>query len=141
MQKQWVGKNVDLALLSECVETFFKNRGLKTMKEFSKDEYTIFWASPRVRDARGDMRVKIQGDPNNFRMEYLGGEEVHRSILLGLATTLFGGGYLIRESLKLKDVLEKVEGGFWAYIENEVECLVGSAKSPEEVNCKRHRFR
>jgi len=49
MQKQWVGKNVDLALLSECAETFFKDRGLKTMKEFSQDEYTIFWTSPRVR--------------------------------------------------------------------------------------------
>jgi len=125
MQKQWRGRNIDLALLSERAETFFIDRGLRTMKNSSNNEYTIIWKSPLVRDLRGVMKVKIIGDPNDFRIEFLGGEAAHRSILLGLVTTLFGGGYLIREGLKLQDALEKVEGEFWAYIESEVEGLSG----------------
>jgi len=127
MQEQWVRRNVDLALLSECVETFFNDRGFKTVKEFSADEYTIIWG-PLFRGSRR-LRVKIIGVPNDFRIEFLGGEEARRSILLGYVTTLFGGGGLVREGLRLKDALEKVENEFWAYMEREVERLARLGRS------------
>ncbi len=67
MRDQWIGKNVDLALLSGCVENFFKVRDLKTLKEESAGKYEISVVVPRnVRHTRGGIYIRIFGDPNNF---------------------------------------------------------------------------
>jgi hypothetical protein len=122
MRKHWVGKNIDLALVSECVEVFFKERGFKTRKEHSIDEYVISWVSPQAKDMRQAMKVRVYGYPNDFWIEFTNGTRAHRSILHGFATTLFGGGALILRGIKLREALEAIERGFWVYIEEAVSC-------------------
>jgi len=128
MQRQWVGKNVDLKLLSKCVEDFFKDKGFKTRKDESAGKYTILWTSQRVRNMRDAMTASVFGDPNDVVVEILASERTRGSIKLGMLTTAFGGGYLALRGLKAKEVLEKLEREFWIYIEEKVAHLTGSAE-------------
>lgn len=128
MQRQWVGKNVDLTLLSMYVEDFFKVRGFKTRKDESAGKYTILWAPPRVSNMRGAMTVTIMGDANDFVVELNASERTSRSIKLGLLTTMFGGGYFLLRGIRLREALEKLEKEFWVYAEEKVANLVGSAE-------------
>jgi len=128
MQRQWTGQNVNLALLSERVEDFFKDRGFSTEKDESAGEHTILWAPPRVRNIRDGMTVRIFGNPNDFVVEIIASERTRGSIRLGLLTQLFGGGYLAVRGLRAKEALEKLEREFWVYVEEKVAHLAGSAE-------------
>ncbi len=128
MQSQWIGKNVDLKLLSECIEDFFKDKGFKTRKDKTAGKYTILWTSQRARKMRDAMAASVFGTPNDFVVEILASERTRGSIRLGMLTTAFGGGYLALRGLKAKEVLEKLEREFWIYIEEEVTHLTGSAE-------------
>ena len=74
MQRQWTGKGVDLALLSEGVEDFLKDRGFLTEKEESAGEHKILWMSPNARNIRNAMVVRIFGNPNDFTVEIIASE-------------------------------------------------------------------
>lgn len=126
MQRQWTGKNVDLALLSECVEAFFKDRGFSTEKEESAGEYTILWAPQRVRNIRDGMTARVFGRPDDFVVEIVASERTRGSIRLGMLTRLFGGGYLAVRGLRAKEALEKLEKEFWVYVEEKVAQLAES---------------
>ena len=130
MQSQWIGKNVDLKLLGECIEDFFKDKGFKTTKDESARKYTILWTSQRVRNMRDAMRATVFGDSNNFVVEIIASERTRGSITLGMLTKTFGGGYLALRGLKAKETLEKLEKEFWTYIEEKVTHLTGSAEKP-----------
>jgi hypothetical protein len=130
MQSQWIGKNVDLKLLGECIEDFFKDKGFKTTKDESAGKYTILWTSKRVRNMRDAMRAAVFGDSNDFVVEIIASERTRGSIRLGMLTKAFGGGYLALRGLKAKETLEKLEKEFWTYIEEKVTHLTGSAEKP-----------
>jgi len=127
MQRQWTERNVNLAMLSEFLENFFKDRGFTTKREESAGEYTILWAPPRVRNMRDAMTVRIFGNPNDFVVELIASERTGDSVRLGLLTKLFGGGYLVLRGLRAKEVLEKIERDFWAYVEEKVTQLAGAS--------------
>jgi hypothetical protein len=40
--------------------------------------------------------------------------------MLGLSTTLFGGGVFVLRGLKLQEALEKLEKKFWLYLEEKI---------------------
>jgi len=128
MQRRWTGKNVDLALLSECVEVFFKDRGYLTQKKESAGEYTILWAPPRFGITRDAMVVRVFGKPNDFVLEIVASERTRGSIRLGMLTKMFGGGYLVLKGLRAKEALEKLEREFWVYVEEKLAHLAGSAE-------------
>lgn len=127
VRSQWVGKKVDLALLSRCVEDFFKGRGFRTKIDELVGEYKILVISPRAERVRGDVDVRISGDPNDFVIEFSAGEGARFSIKLGFLTTMIGGGSILLRGLKLREALEKLEREFWVYAEDSVAHLADSA--------------
>lgn len=124
---RWVEKNVDLELLSECVEDFFKRKGFKTMTDESMGEYKILLISQGDRGIPRGMYVRISGDPNEFVLELCISERARSSVMLGLMTTMFGGGSRVLRSLKSQEFLERLEREFWICVEEAIEGLVGSA--------------
>lgn len=128
MQKRWVGKNVDLNQLSECIDDFFKAKGFATKKYELEKERTILWAPQRVKNVRKAMKTRILGEPNDFMIEFAGSEIAHRSIWLGLLTQFIGGGSLILRGSRLREALEKMESEFWIFIEERIVHLLGSAE-------------
>jgi len=130
MQKQWVGKNVDLKLLSECIEDFFNSKGFRTKIAESAGKYTILWAPQRARNMSDAMSASVFGSSNDFVVEIVASERTRGSIRLGMLTTAFGGGYLVLRGLKAKEVLETIEKEFWVYVEEKVAHLTGSRERP-----------
>ena len=147
MQKRWTGKNVNLNLLSERVESYFKNKGFMTKRTESEGELILLLVPQHTEDVRKTMMTKtagtqtpqyapnvkgmtakIIGDPNDFTIEFTPSEITRRSIWLGMLTKIFGGGYLILQSLKLREALEKLEREFSIYIEDEIANLAGSVR-------------
>lgn len=152
MQKRWNGKNVDLDMLSEGIEEFFRDRGFATKRFESEGERIVYWApqqttkemkeqmtaktigtvfgSPQYPppDLKGPITVKIVGDSNDFVIELIASELTRSSIRLGMLTKIIGGGYFLLRGLRLREALEKLETEFWVYVEDKVTHLAGSAK-------------
>lgn len=127
MQEQWIGKNVDLALLCSCVQDFFSGKGFKIVKDESIEECMLLMIPQNTREMHGRISVKIWGDPNDFMIEFDAGERARSSTMLGALTTAFFGGRFVLRSLKWKEVSEKLQREFWIYVEQTITRLVGSA--------------
>ncbi len=128
MQRRWTGKSVNLDLLSERIEDFFKNRSLATRRTESAEERVILSQSKRGIRGGEPISVRISGDSDDFKIELKASELTDRSVRLGMLTKPIGGGYFLMKSLKLRDRLEKLEREFWTYVEEKVAQLAGSAQ-------------
>ena len=127
MGEQWVGKNVDLALLSERVEDFFNGKVFQTRKDVLADGYKIS-ASPRSQEGLGGVVVYVRGKSSDFVVEFAGGKRGRFSAMLGSLVTMFGGGGLVLRSLKLQEAMDRLEREFWAYTEEAIAELTDSVK-------------
>jgi hypothetical protein len=126
MQERWVGKNVDLSLLSERVENFFADKGFITTKDWSASEYAISAKPQRGVAIIGRVNVRILGDPNDFLIEFSTSEHSRSAVKLGFFTTMFGGGSLLLRGLKSREALEKLEKDFWLHTEEAIGYLSNS---------------
>lgn len=129
MRRQWVEKNIDLALLREDIRNFFvaENFGVKT--ELFEKQYRILVKPQHRHDADKNILVLVRGNANNFEIEFSVSEKARSAILLGLLTTIVGGGRLVHKGLKSREALEKVEKKFWPFIEKRISVLTNTAKS------------
>jgi len=120
MQKQWRNHNVNLKLLAQTIQnTYAQKRGLKTKTQTTKNNWQIkiIFTDPRT---PGTMNINITGTPNDFTIETKATEIEDETVKIGLATSLFGGGYIIYSSVKTREELEKLEREFWATIEETI---------------------
>ena len=130
MQRKWTGKNVNLDLLSQSIEDFFKSKGFVTKRTELRREYTIVWTSILAPSNLRDLtRAKVLGDSNNFAVEIIASELTMRAVRLGLLTKSIGGGYFALKNLRLKETLEKLENEFWIFVEKKIADLEGSASA------------
>jgi len=128
MQERWVGKNVDLPLLSERVENFFRDKGFRVTKDGSAPKYTISAKPQQGVGIIGQVTVKILGDPNDFLIEFSTSGHSRSAVKLGFITSIFGGGSLVLRGLKSQEALEKLEKDFWVHVE---ETIVHSTNSTD----------
>jgi hypothetical protein len=129
MRKQWVEKNVDLALLSENIEDFFRGTGFRTKRDESVEEYKILVIPQRAQKIRENVKVKILGNSNDFIIELSAGDRARRAIRFGYLTNMIGGGSLLLQGLKSREALERLEKEFWVYVEDAVGRLADSSKA------------
>jgi len=127
MEKQWIGKNVNLALFSKNIEDFLKAKGYKTVYRESEKEYRI---SATLQENIGStgVLVRIYGNPSDFVVELGLAGEARLSRVLGSVTALFGGGSLFLRGLRSEEALQKLEEGFWLFAEETVTRLVDSTR-------------
>lgn len=128
MQDRWTGKNIDLTLLSKYIEKFFKEMGYKAKKNGLMRGYKIFVIPRNTRDVVARIEIRVLGQPNDFVIDFCGIERMRSSIASGFLTIHFFGGLILRRSLKLQEVLEKLEKEFWIYLDETVLRLIDSAK-------------
>ena len=134
MQRRWTGKNVNLDLLSDSVEDFFKSRSFVTKRTESAEERVILWQSKRAAKAEKPISAKIMGKPDDFTVELKASELADRSVRFGMLTKTIGGGYFLLKSLKLREALEKLEKEFWIHVEEKVAQLTGSAQKAQRFS-------
>ncbi|MEM2102506.1 MAG: hypothetical protein QXM22_03220 [Candidatus Bathyarchaeia archaeon] len=132
MQKQWQNLNVNLKLLAQTIQNIYvKKRGLKTKTQTTKNKWQIKIALTDPRTP-GTMNIYINGTPNNFTIETKATEIEEDTMKIGLATSLFGGGYILYSSVKTREELEKLETEFWTTIEETIAKLVNTATKKHE---------
>lgn len=120
MENQWVGKNIDLILLSELIEDFFRGKEFKIRKLKSADGCKILVFPQQARKKSGMIEMTIRGDPNDFVISFttmLGSSPFRK---FGSILTLLGGGAFLLQSLKLQEALEKLEREFWMYMQEAI---------------------
>lgn len=123
MLRQWVGKNVDLKLLSEYAGDFFKDKGFEIRIEGSDSEYKIILGFQHALERHENIDIRILGNPNDFVVEFSADRRARSAILFGYVTSLIGGGSLLLRGLKSLERLRKLENEFWVQIEQGVERL------------------
>jgi len=119
-QKRWIEEGVNLDLLTENIETFFKDKGFKTRKNALPTGTKILIAPKHLRDTNANIKVTVLGNPQDFTVELSMNEPSRFATMLGLSTTLFGGGVFVLRGLKLQEALEKLEKKFWSYLEEKI---------------------
>jgi hypothetical protein len=123
MFRRWVGKNVDLKLLSEYAGDFFKDKGFKIRIDGSDSEYKIILGFQRALERHENIDIRILGNPNDFVVEFSADRRARSAILFGYVASLIGGGSLLLRGLKSLERLRKLEKEFWVQIEHCVERL------------------
>lgn len=121
MRRQWVGKNVNLELLSRCAGDFFKDKGFKIGIDESAGEYKILLGFQPALNRNRNVDISIIGEPNDFIIEFSADRRARSAILFGYVTTMIGGGNLLVRGLKSLEELEKLEKEFWTHIEHCIE--------------------
>ena len=129
MKTQWVGKNVDLGMLTERIRLFFSETDFETTTEKVKKGY-IIRAVSKIPNLKLKINVEILGRPNDFTVDFSTGSKggyFSLSMIIGYLTTMFGGGYLLSQEARKQETLEILENDFWKHADMQVANLVNSA--------------
>lgn len=129
MKKQWIEKNVDLNMLVERIRPFFSEIDFETMVEKMQEGYVI-QAISKIPNLKLKIDVRILGQPDDFRVEFLAGSRggyFSSSMIAGYLTTMFGGGYMVSREAKKREALDMLENDFWKHTQIQVADLVDSA--------------
>lgn len=111
--KRFQNRNVDLSLLSERIKHFFEFKGLKASIVKQSDGFLIL-----VRKSFSErINVRLRGNSDDLLIELATEEGSDALIMLGGLTTIFGGGSFFLRGIRSKELLEKLEGDFFKYIE------------------------
>jgi hypothetical protein len=118
MEKRWINKNVDLALLTSRIGDFFKERDFGAVKGETAAGYQIFAeGSPSFR-LDGCVSVVVEGKPDDFIVKLeLSKREKKSSFTPILLTTMFLGGYFLKSKLRSEEDWMRFEKEFWRYLD------------------------
>jgi len=129
MQENWISKNVDLALLTTRIGSFFKTRDFEAIKGEIPSGYQIFASNSPHFKLEGYVSVSVVGQPGDFvvKLDLCNEHKKHSFRLPSLIETMFIGGYFSLRSLKSREAWMKLEKELWQHIENCVLHLTGSS--------------
>jgi len=133
MKKQWKNHNINLQQLTEKIQNHYTQKGLKT-KTKPLPNGTRIYLILTDQKIPGIMTITINGKPNNFTIETKASEYEDDAVKIGLSTTLFGGGYLVFSSAKIREELEKQENNFWTNIEETIATLTNTTAKQNQNN-------
>jgi len=125
MKTRWIGKHVDLLLLSKFTESFFVKKGFKTFRERPSAEFKLLAVSRSNKDGLA-VEVSISGCPEDFTVGFAEKGYGQGFTKTGLFTLPFGGGAFFLRGLKVQESFQKLESEFWVYAEETVSSLTES---------------
>lgn len=124
MRDRWVGRNVDLDLLSKFVKEFLESRALQTVMKKSSKEYKI---TAFLGSVQGKVDVIIRGEPNDFTVDFIASSRSKLFLTVGQLFYLFGGGILQLLGSEALELLDRLEKEFWAFMDEKIDFLSGSS--------------
>jgi hypothetical protein len=125
MKTRWIGKHVDLLLLSKFIESFFVRKGFKTVREQPSTEFKLLAVSRSNKDGLA-VEVRTSGCPEDFTVEFTEKGYSQSFTKTGLFTLPFGGGAFFLRGLKVQESYQRLENEFWVYAEETVSSLADS---------------
>jgi hypothetical protein len=119
LRTEWHEKHIEPSRLCGPVESFFEKRGFSTKETFAKGRHRIeaflshFGSEPFA-------LVELYGDQNKIVVDFLPwgkDERKARMMLSSSILTMLGGGILVQQGMKRRELMEKVEDQFWAFLD------------------------
>jgi len=117
--KEWKKVKVDLALLADFVESFFKSKEFEVSRIKTERGYNLI---VRSKTERGRLITNIYKTSEGVAVS-LGTRESTGIRILAPVLTLFGGGSLFIREIESEELLQKLEQEFWKYIEEIMSSL------------------
>ena len=134
MDKHFTTRNVNLSLLSEWVEAFFKKKEFRTTKEAAEGGFKIVARPTYVHEIVDVITVLVSGTPNDYTVKFYIGVRSEALMRIGQLASLFGLGVLFLRGVKSDEAGERLEKDFWVLIEEKTDFLAGSAKPKSPAN-------
>jgi hypothetical protein len=130
MEKRWINKHVDLALLTTRIGEFFKRKDFNAIKGDTPTGHQIFAEDSLHYRLDGCVSVTIEGKPDDFVVKFeLCSPEKKSSLISPLLTQMFLSGYFLSRRLKSAEDWTKLERKFWIYVDNTILQLTSSSKN------------
>jgi len=129
---RWIGKSVDLDSLVEHVQSFFADKSFIVRTDKMTNESVVWAVKKNVKGKSYIVTVKVFGDSDDFRVEFLAGGQTRAFKMFSSAVTLFGLGMLVQRELKQIDFFEKIEEDFWVFMDEAVANLGASKRKVTE---------
>jgi hypothetical protein len=127
MNRPYKGRNVDLSLLSQWIERFFRKREFRVTKETDKEAFRIIARPTYVHEIVDTITVSVSGNSNDFVVKLHIGTRSEALIRIGQLASLFGLGVLLLRGIKSDEAEESLQREFWVFVEEKVDFLTGSA--------------
>lgn len=128
MEKHYTGRNVDLSLLSQWIERFFKRKGFITSQETEVKRYKTIARPTHVHEIIDNIAVYVSGEPDDFGLKLVTGARSEALMKIGSLSQWLGGGVLFLRGVKSQEVEDRLEEKFWTYIEEKIDFLTNSAR-------------
>jgi hypothetical protein len=114
---RWLQKNVDILDIEEGVKSFLQQQGFRVTSSESNDQKKIVGVLRHV-EGRKRVIVAIAGKPDDFTVDFLGGETAKLIERFASLISFLGAGALELQSLRSKEWYEKLEDKFWKDMED-----------------------
>ncbi|MCW3980508.1 MAG: hypothetical protein NWF11_03440 [Candidatus Bathyarchaeota archaeon] len=128
MEYRYVGRNVDLSLLSEWIIRFLKRKGFIVVKEDMEKGSRIVAKPTHIHEIIDLVRVSILGDSKDFLVKFTVGARSRFFVKFGLLTEWLGGGFAFLRGSKSQDEEDELERKFWIFIHEKIDLLADSAE-------------
>jgi hypothetical protein len=133
MQRAWLNRNVNLDLLAEKIEEFFKGNDFDIVTNKTNNGYHLQAKSSPNYLINGQVSIIINGKPEEFSITIdLQRKESRILSFPMLLTTFFGGGYLITQHFKSEESWTELKKDFWQHVNKIITYLSGSARINEK---------
>lgn len=117
MEDRWIGKNIDLSLLSQGILEFFKKEKFIVSLQKKEKGYMIVAVPRRSHKIAEKIFVNITGEPGDFSVKFISGTHSRALVRIGTTFSFLGAGFLVLKGLKSQEELEKLEKRFWMYVD------------------------
>ena len=137
LQTRWVGKNVDLNILGECVRNFFVGKGFSTTEVKTEEGIEILCTYGKGNRGRC-VKIAVKGSPDDFSVNFetpIGDERPLKFFSPFL--TLTGLGLFWSKKIKVYEFYKGLEEEFWTYLDKVVSEITVSSKNKQGYYKKR----
>jgi hypothetical protein len=128
MNKRYTNRNVDLALLSQWVQRFFRRKEFRTVEEAEDETFRVVARPTYVHEIVDTITVSISGSSDDFKVGFYIGARSEVLMKIGQLASLFGLGVLFLRGVRSDEAGEKLGRDFWVFIEEKIDRIANSAK-------------
>jgi hypothetical protein len=110
---------VEPSTLCRPIESFFEKHGFRCMESFTKGKNRIEIFFSEIHHVLFAV-VEVYGDKNKIILDFLpwGKDERKAGIMLSSSLlAMLGGGILVQQEMKRRELMETVEKQFWAFLD------------------------
>jgi hypothetical protein len=119
---------VDLALLRQWIQRFFRKKEFRISEEVDDGDHRIIARPTYVHEIVDTITVSVSGSADDFTVGLYIGARSETLMKIGQLASLFGLGVLFLRGIRSEDAGEKLEKDFWVFLEEKIDRLAGSAK-------------